>query len=127
KLAAIELMPKPTGTSTTNIQGTQARLNWAAESCASYFSVQYRKASDPNWTTINTNGNTTFKTITELTVSTQYYWRVAAADSANAITGLSAYTDSLTFTTAASFASTQSSEDALGKTSLTDNSTLLVY
>lgn len=123
----IEIMPKPTGTSTTNIQGTQARLNWAALSCANYFSVQYRKTTDANWTTVNTNGNTTFRTITGLTVSTQYYWRVAAADSANKVTGLSAYTDSLTFTTAASFATAPSSEDALSKTSLTDNSNLLVY
>jgi len=120
-------MPEPVNPRTTAITGVQARLNWNALTCANYFSVQYRKASVATWTTINTNGNTTFRVITGLTTSTQYYWRVAAADSSNGITGLSAYTDSVTFTTAASFASSQSSEDALGKTSLTDNSTLLVY
>jgi len=122
----IEMMPKPTGTLTNNIKGTQARLNWAALSCANYFSVQYRKTTDANWTTVNTNGNTTFRVINGLTVSTSYYWRVAAADSSNGVTGLSAYTDSLQFTTAASFASAQSLEDAISKTTL-DNSTLLVY
>ena len=127
KLAAIELMPEPVNPRTTAITGVQARLNWNALTCANYFSVQYRKASVATWTTVNTNGNTTFRVITGLTTSTQYYWRVAAADSSNGITGLSAYTDSVTFTTAASFASSQSAEDALGKTSLTDNSTLLVY
>lgn len=124
---ATEMIPKPATTSTTGIQATQARLNWAAVSCANYFRIQYRKASVATWTSLNTNGNITSRLITGLTASTQYYWRVAAADSSNGVTGFSAYTDSLTFTTAVSFASTQSSEDAIGKTSLTDNSTLLVY
>lgn len=124
----IEIMPKPVNPRTTGIQSAQARLNWNALPCANYFSVQYRKASAATWTTVKTNGNTTFRVITGLTASTKYYWRVAAADTANALIGLSAYTDSVTFTTSAAFASAQSSdEDALSKLSSTDNSTLLVY
>lgn len=128
RLPNTELMPEPVNPRTTAIQSAQARLNWNAVSCANYFSVQYRKASDAIWTTVNTNGNTTFRVINSLTPSTQYYWRVAAADSSNGVTGLSAYTDSISFTTVASFAATQSSSaDAIGKTSLTDNSGLSIY
>ncbi|CAN5744991.1 hypothetical protein BH10BAC2_BH10BAC2_43870 [soil metagenome] len=124
----IELMPKPVNPRTTAIQSAQARLNWNAVSCANYFSIQYRKTSDATWTTVNTNGNTTFRVINGLTSSTTYLWRVASADSSNAVTGLSAYTDSISFATVASFAATQSSSaDVIGKTSLTDNSGLFIY
>lgn len=107
-----ELMPEPVNPRTTAIQSAQARLNWNALSCANYFSIQYRKVSDTAWTTVNTNGNTTFRIINGLTSSTAYFWRVAAADSSNGVTGLSAYTDSISFTTVASFASSINNGDA---------------
>jgi Secretion system C-terminal sorting domain/Fibronectin type III domain len=112
RFANTELMPEPVNPRTTAIQSAQARLNWNALSCANYFSVQYRKTSDTGWTTINTNGNTTFRVINGLTASTAYYWRVAAADSANGVTGLSAYTDSISFTTASAFAASINAGDA---------------
>lgn len=111
RFPSIELLPTPVNPRTTNILSTQARLNWNALSCASYFSVQYRKVSDTGWTTINTNGNTTFRGITGLTPATAYLWRVAAADSANKVTGFSAYIDSVAFTTAASFASSSNGDN----------------
>lgn len=126
---AIELMPKPVNPRTTAITGVQARLNWNTLSCANYFSVQYRKASTSEWTTANTNGNTTFLVIKNLTASTQYYWRVAAADSVNGITGLSAYTDSITFSTAAAVAGLQASsdEDLISKKGVPGNASIIVY
>ena len=98
---AVELMPKPVNARTTAIQTAQARLNWDALSCANYFTIQYRQESAATWTTVKTNGNTTFYILRNLTPSTRYYWRVAATDSANNVTGLSAYTDSVAFTTTA--------------------------
>ena len=98
---AVELMPKPVNARTTAIQAAQARLNWNALNCANYFTIQYRQESAATWTTVKTNGNTTFYILRNLSASTKYYWRVAATDSANGVTGFSAYTDSVAFTTSA--------------------------
>ena len=103
--ANVALVPVPTNLRTTGITGVQARLNWNAVSCAKYFSVQYRKATDTAWITRNTNGNTTFLTINNLTGATKYYWRVASADSANNVSATGTYADSITFTTAAALVS----------------------
>lgn len=64
---------------------------------------------------------------TSLTPATMYYWHVAAADSANGVTGIGAYTDSISFTTAASFSLEQSADDAVATTTLTGNAGLSVY
>lgn len=129
KTPEIGLMPSPANSKTKAIKKTQAKLTWNTESCANYFAVQYRKVSDASWTTKNTNGNTTFLIIKNLSASTQYYWRVSAADSANGETVYSAYTDSISFTTAASFAESplQDVEDAISKTGLVNNNNLSFY
>jgi len=123
----IELIPKPTNTTTTGIQSAQARLNWTTVSCANYYSVQYRKVSDTAWTTKNTVGNVAFLVIKNLTPSTAYVWHVASADTANGVGGISAYTDSLTFTTAAAFAGAQSADESISKNTAAGNNGLTTY
>ena len=100
----VALVPIPTNTRTTAITNVQARLNWNTVTCAKYFSVKYRKATDTAWVTTNTNGNTTFLIIRNLTGGTQYFWRVASADSANNLSAIGNYTDSVAFTTTAALA-----------------------
>lgn len=115
KTRNIVIIPTPANPRTTAISSVQGRLNWNAVSCAKYFSIQFRKSTDAAWTTRSTNGNTTFYVLKNLSAATTYYWRVASADSANNVSGTGAYTDSISFTTAAAFASAVGEEDAVGK------------
>lgn len=126
KTRNITIIPKPVNPRTTAISGVQGRLNWDAVSCAKYFSIQFRKTTDAEWTTRSTNGNTTFYVLKNLSAATTYYWRVASADSANNVTGTGAYTDSISFTTAAALVNAVAGENATGK-DITGKSILSVY
>ncbi len=97
--AAITFVPVPTTLTVTNIQSTQAKLNWNASSCVKYYQVQYRKLGTTSWVTGKTNGNTSFLTITGLTLNTKYEWHVAPADSANRTLGMAPYSVLDTFAT----------------------------
>lgn len=94
----IDIMPEPTGTSTSKITLTKAVAKWDLFTCAKYYVVQYRNHGSGSWKTKNTDSNSfTFK---GLTAGTTYDWQVAAADSANGLTAFSSYTSIQQFTTA---------------------------
>lgn len=93
--------PVPTGLTTTAIKADQARLNWAAVSCADYFSIQYRVKGTTAWTSRNTNGNVLFYVLKNLAASTNYEWRIAAVDSGNGMQAASAYSAIVSFKTKA--------------------------
>ncbi|MBL7700841.1 MAG: fibronectin type III domain-containing protein [Ferruginibacter sp.] len=65
----------PTTLSSTGITATQATINWAAVSGAVSYSVQYKAAGSSTWSTA-VNTTATNHTITGLTASTLYDWRV---------------------------------------------------
>lgn len=93
------LMPVPTGLTTTNIQPTQARLNFSNFTpCIDGYAVQYRVTGTGTWT-LDTARQSPF-TLRNLQPGTTYSWRVASGDTANGFTALSRYSDSTTFTTA---------------------------
>ncbi|MBK6378368.1 MAG: M4 family metallopeptidase [Chitinophagaceae bacterium] len=73
----------PTALSTTAIAATQATVNWAAVSGAVSYSVQYKAASSSTWSTA-VNTTSTSRTLTGLTASTLYDWRVMTNCSLNA-------------------------------------------
>ncbi|CAN5616412.1 hypothetical protein BH10BAC2_BH10BAC2_06440 [soil metagenome] len=126
KTRDITIIPKPVNPRTTAISSVQGRLNWDAVTCAKYFSIQFRKTTDAAWTTRSTNGNTTFYVLKNLSAATTYLWRVASADSSNNVTGTGAYTDSISFTTAATFAIAAAEDDAVSKV-IAGNPILSVY
>ncbi len=94
--------PVPAGLNTTAIQATQAKLNWTVQTCADYFSIQYRVQGTTAWTTKKTTGNVAFYTLKNLAASTSYQWRVAAVDTGNGMQVISAYSAITTFKTKAS-------------------------
>jgi hypothetical protein len=107
---AVPIVSIPTNLTTTNIQSTQAKLNWTIVSCANYYSIQYRVHGTTAWTKKKSKGNVSSYTLKNLTASTTYDWEVAVVDSANSITATGQYTDTAVFTTSASFAGNQSQE-----------------
>ena len=108
------IVPIPTGANTTGIISIKATANWSLVSCAKYYSVQYRVHGTAIWTKKKTNGNVASYEMINLTPATQYEWEVAAVDSANGILATGLFTDSLAFTTAASFAvNNQSSSESI--------------
>lgn len=68
----------PTGLSSSNISSTSADVSWNAVSGAANYDVDYSLASNNNWTNVVTGTTSTSTTITGLTMSTQYDWRVRA-------------------------------------------------
>lgn len=127
KSKAVTLVPAPTNLSTTNITSTQARFNWTTQSCASYYQVQYRVHDSITWITKKTNGNVGSYIARNLTPGTLYEWRVASADTSNGVGGIGAYTDSIPFTTAASFAAISDNSDDIGIASTNSKGVLAVY
>ena len=91
--------PMPISLSTTDIGVHTATLNWGNVSCGDYYKLQYRAVGNGTWNEMNTNGNTAAMNLTGLDPYTLYSWRVATADSSDGMTFLSAYSDSITFTT----------------------------
>lgn len=109
---SIACSPAPSGLTTTNITGTSATLNWTTVSCAAGYKVQYRKKGTTAWTTIQINTNTGTASLSGLTVSTIYQWRVATKCKSSGTTTYSAYSAIKQFTTSSTFiASGFSSKD----------------
>ncbi|QEC67046.1 T9SS type A sorting domain-containing protein [Panacibacter ginsenosidivorans] len=121
------LEPIPANLVSANIKSTSAKVGWDGYTgCVLGYKLQYKPQSSATWTTKYLYGTST--NISGLTPATLYQFRVASGDSANGFIALSPYSVVATFTTAASFAAaTQSADNVIGKTTLTDNSTLLVY
>lgn len=69
---------KPTGLTETSISATAASLKWNPVAGAVSYKVQYKKASDPLWTTSTEGTILTTRNISSLSPSTQYQWRVKA-------------------------------------------------
>lgn len=85
----------PFGLSATVITVSGATLNWSAISGATSYNVQYKKSSSSTWTTVSAATNS--HTITGLTISTAYDFKVQAVCSS-----AGSYSSVSTFTTAAS-------------------------
>lgn len=85
----------PFGLSATVITVSGATLNWSAISGATSYNVQYKKSSSSTWTTVSASTNS--HTISGLTISTAYDFKVQAVCSS-----AGSYSSVSTFTTAAS-------------------------
>jgi len=85
----------PVGLSATVITVSGATLNWSAISGATSYNVQYKKSSSSTWTTVSASTNS--HTISGLTISTAYDFKVQAV-----CTSAGTYSSVSTFTTAAS-------------------------
>lgn len=77
----------PTGLTSTNVSPSQADVSWTAVANALSYSVEYKTTTATAWTTAIITSTTNY-TITGLTASTQYDWRVKT----NCTGGSSAYT-----------------------------------
>ncbi len=98
---------------TNSIKATQAKLNWAAVSCATYYTIQYQQNGSGQWTSVNVNSSATSFVLKGLTANTTYNWRIQAVDSVNGIADKSVFTNAVTFTTTASLiAGNSGSSDA---------------
>lgn len=97
KSAKIAVMPKPSNLTTTNITATSAKTNWSLVDCATGYVVQY-KAAGGSWVSTTINTNTPTKTLTGLTASTNYSWRVKSKFSDGTF---SSYTNPVNFSTPA--------------------------
>lgn len=89
----------PTNLSNTNTTHVQNRVNWALVNGATNYTVQYKKNSQSNWTTVTTAGNTSFLTLGNLTPETLYDWKVRV----NCPYGSGDYTVPIQFHTYSSF------------------------
>ena len=72
----------PTGLTTTNITNNSAILNWAAITNASIYYVEYKQSTAATWI-IPSGINSLSCTLTGLSASTKYDWRVLANCSGN--------------------------------------------
>lgn len=66
----------PTGLSAGSITGSSASLSWSAVSGASSYRVEYKLASDTAWTLLQSATTSTTASLTGLSVTTSYNWRV---------------------------------------------------
>ena len=66
----------PTGLTTTNITSTSAKLNWSAVAGAKTYKILYKTSAGTTWTTISRNSNYLSYTLTGLTPSTAYVWKM---------------------------------------------------
>ncbi len=123
----VTLEAVPTGLTTTGITKAKATLNWAAEDCAKYFVINYRKQGTSTWTSKKTKGNVDSLLLTSLKANTTYTWKVATADSANGQIVQSAFSDTANFTTAASlFAGANSDEENSSANGITNHGTVMI-
>jgi hypothetical protein len=124
---AITLVPAPTNLSTTNITSTRVKFNWTTQECARYYQVQYRADGDTKWITKKTVGNVASYIAKNLTPGTVYEWRVASADTLNGTGNIGAYTESISFTTAASFAANSETDEDVSIVKTNLKSEISVY
>ncbi len=85
----------PSALTTSNVTTTSAKLNWAAVSGATSYSVQYKTAAATTFTTVSSNTNSL--TINNLVASTAYQFQVKTTCS----NGTSAFSAAANFTTQA--------------------------
>jgi hypothetical protein len=86
----------PTGLSSSSITSSSATVNWTAVSGANNYTVEYKTTTATTWTTAASAATTTSVTISGLSASTTYDWRVRA----NCTSGSSAFAQAQ-FTTSA--------------------------
>ena len=127
KLIPVTLAAVPTNLTTTNITSSQAKLNWTAQSCVSYYTVQYRKLGDVNWTTASTIGAVSSYLAQSLSPNTSYEWHVAPVDSANKVSGTGSYSVLDTFKTSTSTLVAQATDELSSRMINTGNDKLSVY
>lgn len=109
----------PAGLSATSIASTSATLNWGAISGASSYNVQYKTSAATTWTT--TTSTTTSRSITGLTASTTYNYRIQAVCSGTTGT----YSASASFTTLSSCSDIYESNNSLSASkSITNNGSI---
>jgi hypothetical protein len=89
----------PATVTTSNITTTSASLNWTAVSGATGYDVEYKASSSATWIVKATNLNALTYSLTGLTASTSYDWRVRT--NCGTLSGYSSYNQSTAFTTAA--------------------------
>ncbi|HAP01750.1 MAG TPA: chitinase [Bacteroidetes bacterium] len=92
--------PKPTNLSSSVINASSVVLSWTVNSCAVGYQVLYRKTGTTTWSNKNINSNTGTTTLTGLTASTSYQWRVRSKCSVSPVVW-SALATVKTFTTPA--------------------------
>jgi len=66
----------PTSSSESNLTNNSVRLNWGPVTGASSYRVEYKKNTDANWTVSTSATTSTNRTISNLSASTAYQWRV---------------------------------------------------
>lgn len=93
--------PVPTNIGVTNIQSTKSTINWTGNPCAIKYRIQIRVQGTTAWTTLLVTAPTSFKTITPLSPSTTYEYRVRTDCNATG-TFASSYSAIQTFTTSCS-------------------------
>lgn len=84
----------PTGLSTTSLASSSATLNWSAVPGATGYTVEYRLGSVNTWTVASASQTALSFSLTGLSASTAYAWRVRSNCSLNAV-----YSAELAFTT----------------------------
>ncbi|GAB0155046.1 hypothetical protein CHRYSEOSP005_03060 [Chryseobacterium sp. Alg-005] len=65
----------PLGLEATNITGTSAKLNWTSNGSQTY-NIDYKPANSTTWTNIASNYSGNNITVNNLTVNTNYDWRI---------------------------------------------------
>jgi len=80
----------PTGLTTASITANTANINWTAVPNAISYAIEYKLNTALNWTVLNATQTTTTASLTGLTPSTAYNWRVRANCPAGAGTYVSA-------------------------------------
>lgn len=75
----------PTGLTVGTTTSTTAAVSWNSVTDAGSYKVEYKTSSASNWTAVSPNPTTTSCTITGLTSSITYNWRVTAIPSASAV------------------------------------------
>ncbi len=108
---------KPTGLVASNLTATTAKLTWTAVPCAVGYRYEWRKKGTTPWN--HSQGTAVTKTITGLTASTTYQWRVIAACRITPDTLASGYTNGPEFTTPAAFAGAAGYDDLAAANSKT--------
>jgi hypothetical protein len=107
--------PVTTGLTTSSITANSAVISWNQAGAGTY-KVRYKKTSVSSWTTISVN--TISYTLSGLTASTSYEWKVLT----NCTKGNSGYTNTVTFTTQSGICPVPS---GLNATSVTTSSATL--
>lgn len=88
----------PTGLTTTNITSTSVKFNWSPVAGAKTYKILYKTSAGTVWTTISRNSSFLSYTLTGLTPSTAYVWKMRTVCT---VGGQSSLTPIVRFTTKA--------------------------